>query len=222
MGGFLQLLGLICHEAENAAEPEVQGLYERIVANKLLALLASNVLRVIPRSDQGGGFEAVRQFIEEHLADDISIEQLMAIARVSERSLYTLFERQVGLSPRDYMRQRKLERVHAMLQLATARSVTEVALDHGFVHLGRFSEAYRKRFGELPSWGGLIQEQPRAYPMISTFDRLARQLRDSVQEDPATGVFRCRRDIFTDPDLFALEMKHIFEGGWVYLAHESQ
>ncbi|NVZ30595.1 AraC family transcriptional regulator [Pseudomonas sp. A4002] len=151
MGGFLQLLGLICHEAENAAEPEVQGLYERIVANKLLALLASNVLRVMPRPDQGGGFEAVRQFIEEHLADDISVEQLMAIARVSERSLYTLFERQVGLSPRDYMRQRKLERVHAMLQLATARSVTEVALDHGFVHLGRFSEAYRKRFGELPS-----------------------------------------------------------------------
>jgi AraC-like DNA-binding protein len=48
------------------------------------------------------------------------------------------------------MRQRKLERVHAELQLATARS-TEVALNHGFLHLGRFSEAYRKRFGELPS-----------------------------------------------------------------------
>lgn len=151
MGGFLQLLGLICHEAENAAEPEVQGLYERIVANKLLALLASNVLRVIPRPDESGGFEAVRQFIEEHLTEDVSVEQLMAVARVSERSLYTLFERQVGVSPRDYIRQRKLERVHAMLQLATARSVTEVALDHGFMHLGRFSEAYRKRFGELPS-----------------------------------------------------------------------
>lgn len=151
MSGFLQLLGLICHEAENAAEPEVQGLYERIVANKLLTLLASNVLRVVPQAAQGGGFEAVRQFIEEHLTEDISVEQLMAIAKVSERSLYSLFERQVGLSPRDYVRQRKLERVHARLQLATARSVTEVALDHGFVHLGRFSEAYRKRFGELPS-----------------------------------------------------------------------
>ena len=123
----------------------------RIVANKLLALLASNVLRVVPPVAQGGGFEAVRQFIEEHLTDDISVEQLMASAKVSERSLYTLFERQVGLSPRDYVRQRKLERVHARLQLATARSVTEVALDHGFVHLGRFAEAYRKRFGELPS-----------------------------------------------------------------------
>lgn len=151
MSGFLQLLGLVCHEAENATEPNMQGLYERIVANKLLALLASNVLRVIPQPAQGSGFEAVREFIEEHLTDDIGVEQLMAIAKVSERSLYNLFDRQVGVSPREYVRQRKLERVHARLQLATARSVTEVALDHGFVHLGRFSEAYRKRFGELPS-----------------------------------------------------------------------
>jgi benzoate/toluate 1,2-dioxygenase alpha subunit len=44
----------------------------------------------------------------------------------------------------------------------------------------------------------------------------------STQDDPATGVFRFRRDIFTDAELFALEMNHIFEGGWVYLAHESQ
>ena len=120
------------------------------MANKLLALLASNVLRVVPQVGQGG-FEAVREFIEEHLSEDISVEQLMAVAKVSERSLYSLFERQVGLSPRDYVRRRKLERVHARLQLTSARSVTEVALDHGFVHLGRFSEAYRKRFGELPS-----------------------------------------------------------------------
>lgn len=58
--------------------------------------------------------------------------------------------------------------------------------------------------------------------MTGTFDRLARQLAESVQEDPAKGIFRCRRDVFTDPDLFELEMKHIFESGWVYLAHESQ
>ncbi|MFC3609461.1 Rieske 2Fe-2S domain-containing protein [Stutzerimonas tarimensis] len=58
--------------------------------------------------------------------------------------------------------------------------------------------------------------------MTGTLDRLARQLTDAVQEDPAKGIFRCRRDIFTDPELFELEMKHLFEGGWVFLAHESQ
>ncbi|MFJ3522059.1 AraC family transcriptional regulator [Pseudomonas sp. NPDC090203] len=162
MNGFAQLLGLICHEAENAADLEVQTLYERIVAKKLLALLASNVLRVIPRQEEGSGFEAVRQFIEAHLTEDISVEQLMAVSRVSERSLYLMFERNVGLSPRDYTRQRKLERVHAELQKQAARSVTEVALDHGFVHLGRFSEAYRKRFGELPSQTWRRQREPVA------------------------------------------------------------
>ena len=44
----------------------------------------------------------------------------------------------------------------------------------------------------------------------------------AVQDDAEAGVFRCRRDIFTNQDLYALELKHIFEGNWVYLAHESQ
>lgn len=47
-------------------------------------------------------------------------------------------------------------------------------------------------------------------------------LRSLLEEDPARGVYRCRREMFTDPRLFDLEMKHIFEGNWVYLAHESQ
>ncbi|WP_369977086.1 Rieske 2Fe-2S domain-containing protein [Xanthomonas bundabergensis] len=47
-------------------------------------------------------------------------------------------------------------------------------------------------------------------------------LASAVQDDHAAGRFRCRRDIFTNADLFELEMKHIFEGNWVYLAHESQ
>lgn len=44
----------------------------------------------------------------------------------------------------------------------------------------------------------------------------------AVQDDAEAGLYRCRRDIFTNEDLFELEMKHIFEGNWVYLAHESQ
>ena len=43
-----------------------------------------------------------------------------------------------------------------------------------------------------------------------------------VEEDLERGIARCRRDIFTDPDLFELEMKHIFEGNWISVTHESQ
>lgn len=51
---------------------------------------------------------------------------------------------------------------------------------------------------------------------------LRERLETAVVENPEQGVFRCRRDIFTDADLFDLEMTHIFEGNWVFLAHESQ
>lgn len=47
-------------------------------------------------------------------------------------------------------------------------------------------------------------------------------LANAVQDDHEAGVFCCRRDIFTNADLFELEMKHIFESNWVYLAHQSQ
>ena len=60
---------------------------------------------------------------------------------------------------------------------------------------------------------------------IKVFDKaqqLDELLHTAVQDDKESGVFRCRRDIFTNADLFELEMKHIFESNWVYLAHESQ
>ncbi len=45
---------------------------------------------------------------------------------------------------------------------------------------------------------------------------------DFLVEDHEKGDYRLHRAAFTDPALFELEMKHIFEGNWIYLAHESQ
>jgi benzoate/toluate 1,2-dioxygenase alpha subunit len=58
--------------------------------------------------------------------------------------------------------------------------------------------------------------------MIDKARQLDDLLSNAVQHDEENGVFRCRRDIFTNADLYELEMKHIFESNWVYLAHESQ
>ncbi len=53
-------------------------------------------------------------------------------------------------------------------------------------------------------------------------DTIQKALDTAVADEPASGIYRVSRDIFTDPALFELEMKHIFEGNWIYLAHESQ
>jgi benzoate/toluate 1,2-dioxygenase alpha subunit len=43
-----------------------------------------------------------------------------------------------------------------------------------------------------------------------------------LQHDEQKGLYRHSRETFTNPGIFDLEMKHIFEGNWVFLAHESQ
>jgi benzoate/toluate 1,2-dioxygenase alpha subunit len=51
---------------------------------------------------------------------------------------------------------------------------------------------------------------------------LVEEIDAAIVEDKENGLYRAKRDIFTDPELFELEMKYIFEGNWIYLAHESQ
>lgn len=46
-------------------------------------------------------------------------------------------------------------------------------------------------------------------------DYLANRIAGAVEDDPESGVFRCRRDIFSDEALFELEMKYVFEGNWI-------
>ena len=58
--------------------------------------------------------------------------------------------------------------------------------------------------------------------MTDILDHAASVLANAVVEDGDSGVYRANRRIFTDEDIFELEMKHIFEGNWVYLAHETQ
>src|SRR5690554_7336427 len=58
--------------------------------------------------------------------------------------------------------------------------------------------------------------------MTSKLDQLEERVRGAVVDDAEKGIFRCHRSMFTDPAFFELEMKHVFEGNWLFLAHESQ
>jgi hypothetical protein len=46
----------------------------------------------------------------------------------------------------------------------------------------------------------------------SVLDTIQKTLDTAVQDDPANGIYRVSREIFTDPEIFELEMKHILRG----------
>lgn len=94
------------------------------------------------------------EFMQDNLAESISGADVAAHCAVSVRSLQLLFKAEVGIGAMQWLRQQRLEAVRRHLGLRRAsrdsRSISEVALAYGFTHLGEFSTAYRRAFGETP------------------------------------------------------------------------
>ncbi len=91
--------------------------------------------------------------IEARLTRDIRIEELCKHAKMNQRTLERVFLSEFGLSPQKYVKARRLSAVRRSLLVANydqGTSVTDVALQHGFSHLGRFAGDYKAQFGEYP------------------------------------------------------------------------
>lgn len=150
---LLYLLNLLCQEAEsNTATPQMLQHYNRVVTGKLMTMLKHNVSLETPTL-QSISFERLVQYIEDNIKDDITAEELAKHSHLSLRSLYLLFEKNAKTTPKNFIRQKKLEHIYSALMNPASKvaNVTAVALDYGFTHLGRFSELYKARFGSLPS-----------------------------------------------------------------------
>lgn len=82
----------------------------------------------------------------------LTVSEIAARLRVSVRSLERGFREHLRTTPLQHLRAIRLERVRSSLrapQIST--TVTSTALEHGFVHLARFSAHYKAAFGESPS-----------------------------------------------------------------------
>jgi transcriptional regulator GlxA family with amidase domain len=81
-----------------------------------------------------------------------SLARLAAATGLSTRTLNRVTRRQSGLSPMALLRRARLAQARLELDApGPAATVTIVALDCGFTHLGRFSLDYARQFGESPS-----------------------------------------------------------------------
>lgn len=96
-----------------------------------------------------------KEFIHAHPDRRLRLAEIADHACVSGRTLEAIFCRQGNPPPLAYARQVRLEAVHRVLvdarRAGCTLDVTEVALKHGFVHLGRFATQYRRQFGCTPS-----------------------------------------------------------------------
>ncbi|MCF8474047.1 MAG: AraC family transcriptional regulator [Emcibacter sp.] len=110
------------------------------------ALLAQEI-QVAPKH-----VRQAENYIHEHLKDPLSIDDLVEVTGVSQRSIFEGFKNFRGTTPMKYILQLRLEKVRKELQKSGSdRTVTDIALKWGFNQLGRFAVSYKKIYGESPS-----------------------------------------------------------------------
>ena len=79
-------------------------------------------------------------------------ELLSELSGTTPRAVQHGFRRHFGVTPHDFVRTVRLERVRDDLRdPAFAGPIADVARRWGFAHIGRFSAEYATRFGERPS-----------------------------------------------------------------------
>jgi AraC-like DNA-binding protein len=135
-----------CAEAEGAVDVEALGIalaHELTRMNEDTPLLASDARGGLPHWQQ----KKLTQYIEEHLADEVSLVSLAQLAQLSPYHFSRAFKQSFGMPPHQYLTSRRIERAKTLLA-ERKLSVTEIGFDVGFS--GSFTAAFR--------WGGM----PRA------------------------------------------------------------
>ncbi len=95
------------------------------------------------------------EYMNDHAYESLRLDDIARAACVSPRTLEVSFRRVHQQTPLEYLRTLRLDRVRQALQAAACQcqsvSVTELALQNGFAHMGRFAAYYKQRFGCAPS-----------------------------------------------------------------------
>ena len=96
--------------------------------------------------------DADRWLEQQGLGKSIAVDACAAALGVSRRSLFRSFRTELGMGPQGYLQLVRLHRLRERLLVASpaTASITALAGELGFGHMGRLSAAYLQHFGEYP------------------------------------------------------------------------
>lgn len=150
---ILNIAALLRSEVRNL------GLGGKLYTESLANVLAVHLLRnyrdssVQPRLQTGGLDEGklnqVKDFIEAHLADELTIARMASVVPMSQFHFARVFKTSTGQSPYRYVTQRRIERAKLLFSV-TRLSVVEVAHQVGFSNKSHFITQFRKAIGYTP------------------------------------------------------------------------
>lgn len=141
------------------AELEAERLGNRLYAESLTNALAVHLIREYStiqktiRQYSGGLSKARLQqaiaYIQEHLDQDLSLDQIAAAINLSAYHFSRLFKQSTGLAPHQYQIRCRVERAKELLQ-ASEMTIADIATQVGFYDQSHLSRHFKRIIGVSP------------------------------------------------------------------------
>ncbi|WP_346836554.1 AraC family transcriptional regulator [Microbulbifer sp. SAOS-129_SWC] len=116
-------------------------------------------------ADYSQQLQRVLHFIDAHLQEPLSVEQLSAVAHLSRYHFHRLFSAHCGHTLFDTITALRMKRASYQLAFRRRQRIVDIALDNGYDSAEAFSRAFVRRFGQTPSafrrapdWGAWHRE----------------------------------------------------------------
>jgi AraC-like DNA-binding protein len=115
---------------------------------QLLTRYAENRPTVKSVGRESQSVQRVRDYLEAHYTENVSLEQLATVANFSPFYLLRTFHKQVGLPPHGYLNQLRL--VRAKNLLAQGWPISQVAQQTGFADQSHLTRHFKRMLGVTP------------------------------------------------------------------------
>jgi AraC family transcriptional regulator len=131
-------------------------LFGEQVGNAIAMLLAKQYSVMRPEVYGNGGqiptsrLKKVFDYVEAHLHQDIHLSDLASIAAMSPYYFARLFKNSTGVSPHQYVIQRRIDRAQQMLR-ASKTSIFEIGVRVGYADPKHFRTLFRREVGLSPN-----------------------------------------------------------------------
>lgn len=142
---------------EYGAEIVGAGMLVRMLVELARARRSGMASRIEPLAPENARIRDMLRYIDAHLTEDITIDELAERFYISKYHMMRLFREEVGQTIHAYISDRRLLHARALIRAGT--SATESCFRSGFRTYSSFTRAWSKHFGGTPTGRNAPKEE---------------------------------------------------------------